>query len=139
MSRKVSRKHAFMMIYQLPFHAQFDLDEGLTHYLSEIKGLSDADRDFIKTEVYGTKQHLEAIDAIIAQHAIGWSFDRLNTIDLGVLRLSIFELAHMSDIPTGVSINEAVELCKTFGDDGSPVFVNGVLGKVAGVLRGEDQ
>ena len=63
--------------------------------------------------------------------ATGWKVDRMGTVDLTIIRLAFFEMAYDEDVPTGVAINEAVELAKRYGSDESPSFVNGVLAKLA--------
>jgi N utilization substance protein B len=78
-----------------------------------------------------------AIDELIAQHATEWRLDRLANIDRNILRLALYEMVYCPDIPTSVSINEAVELAKAYGEADSPKFINGVLGQVARNLKEE--
>ena len=73
----------------------------------------------------------EALDNIIARHSRHWKLERIARMELAILRLALFELLHMPDVPAKVVINEAVELAKDFGDDNSGTFVNGVLDAVA--------
>lgn len=72
---------------------------------------------------------LATIDAKITTSAPAWPLDKINKIDLSILRLAVYELTN-SDIPPKVAIDEAVELAKEFGADSSPSFINGVLAKV---------
>lgn len=74
--------------------------------------------------------HLPKIDQLIAAAAPEWPVVQINKIDLSILRLAIFELLYDSSIPYKVTIDEAVELAKTFGSESSPSFVNGVLGTI---------
>ena len=76
------------------------------------------------------KKHLENIDALISKSAPDWPIDKLNKIDLALLRLSIYELKFEKKNPPKVIIDEAVELAKTFGTDKTHKFVNGVLGAI---------
>lgn len=76
-------------------------------------------------------ERLEEIDADLNQKAKGWSTDRMGKVDLTILRLAIYEIRYDEEVPTGVAINEAVELAKKFGQDSSPAFINGVLAKFA--------
>lgn len=92
------------------------------------------DRPFIKDLVYGTLDHAEESDAVIAPLLEGWTLDRLPTIDRLVLRMGVFELAHRPLVPKPVVINEAVELAKKFSTEDSGRFVNGVLSKAASAL-----
>ena len=70
----------------------------------------------------------EKLDQIIKDCAPKWPLEKINKIDLAILRLSIYEIYYDSEVPTKVAIDEAVELAKEFGAEGSPGFVNGVLG-----------
>lgn len=70
----------------------------------------------------------EEIDKIIKDCAPKWPLSKINKTDLAILRLSIYEVCFDKDVPTKVAIDEAVELAKEFGAEGSPGFVNGVLG-----------
>ncbi len=83
--------------------------------------------DFAKTLVEGVIQHRDAIDAAISKHAHNWAMDRLSVVDRNVLRIAVFELLYLEDIPPAVTINEAIEIAKQFGDDESGGFVNGIL------------
>ncbi len=131
MGRKASRRHAFVVIYQLPFRSEEVLSDIIENYLGDLKDINEEDRTFINTLVQGTKEHLKEIDALISEKAMGWTFDRIASIDLAIMRLAIFELKFMDDVPVNVSINEAVELAKVYGGDESPSFINGILGQVA--------
>ena len=83
--------------------------------------------DFCKRLVSGAEQNLKTIDAKIAEYATNWEFKRIAVIDRNILRLGIFELMFMPDVPPKVTINEAVELAKKYGDLDSGKFVNGIL------------
>ena len=78
--------------------------------------------------VEGVVSEQATLDALIRQHQHQWPVEQLAAIDRVVLRLGLFELADGSPTPPLVAINEAVELAKTFGSEGSARFVNGVLG-----------
>jgi N utilization substance protein B len=85
--------------------------------------------------VDGVTAHVAELDAAIAAKAKGWSLSRMPVLDLSVLRLGSFELAHRPDVPVAVVIDEAVELAKRFSTDDSGRFVNGVLAALAPELR----
>ena len=85
--------------------------------------------------VTGVSEHVEQLDAAIAARAKGWTLVRMPVLDLNVLRLGAFELAHRPDVPVAVAIDEAVELAKRFSTDDSGKFVNGVLSALVGDLR----
>ena len=85
--------------------------------------------------VEGVGANVDELDAAIAARAKGWSLSRMPVLDLNVLRLGAFELAHRPDVPVAVVIDEAVELAKQFSTDDSGRFVNGVLSALVADLR----
>ena len=80
--------------------------------------------------VEGVQEHAAEVDRLIDEHAANWSLDRLPDVDRAILRLAVFELLWVDDVPDAVVIDEAVELAKTLSTDDSPSFVNGVLGAI---------
>ena len=85
--------------------------------------------------VEGVEQETERFDSLIRDHAHGWTLERMPVLDVCVLRIALFELAHEPETPTAVIINEAVELAKRFSTDDSGRFVNGMLSALAPQLR----
>ena len=84
--------------------------------------------------IHGVIEHITEIDAQIKGLAQNWDFERIAKIDLAILRLAMFEMLFRKDIPPVVSINEAIELAKTFGGPDSGRFVNGILDRIKGDL-----
>ncbi len=84
-------------------------------------------RDFAEALVNGVQDHLTDIDAAIKARSKNWSLSRMPRVDLAIMRLAAYELMFMPDIPKKVTINEAIEIAKKFGDKESPSFVNGIL------------
>lgn len=87
-------------------------------------------REFANPLVEGTFEHRETIDSAIRSTADNWTLERMPIVDLCILRSAAYELLYLVDIPPAVSINEAVELAKTYSTDNSPKFVNGVLDRI---------
>ena len=87
-------------------------------------------KQFAGSLVQGTIDNFKHIDELIAKYADNWRIERMAVIDRNIIRMASYELLFREDIPPKVSINEAVELAKRFGDDDSERFVNGVLDKV---------
>lgn len=85
--------------------------------------------------VRGVEAHRAELDEVIARLARGWTVERMPTLDLEVLRVACYELAHRPDVPTGVVLSEAVELATRYGTDDSSRFVNGLLAAAAQELR----
>ena len=78
----------------------------------------------------GVLKNQPTIDSLIKKYAKNWEIERMAAVDRNVLRIAVFELFYLDDIPPKVSINEAIELAKRFGDVDSPRFVNGILDKI---------
>lgn len=127
-SRTKSREYALQMLYQAdirrPEPAQL-----LQEFWQEEDPTAEV-KDFAEQLFSGTVGHLEEIDPLIAKHADNWDIKRMAVIDRNILRLGVYELLHMSDVPPKVCINEAIELAKRFGDAQSSKFINGILDAV---------
>ena len=115
-------------------------------YTAEIKGASAAQivaegvfpseegplSEYAQDLVRGVEQNRIVIDGSLKAAAENWSLGRMPIVDRSILRLAAYEIMFVEDVPTSVAINEAVELAKDFGgEDDSPRFVNGVLGRIA--------
>lgn len=87
------------------------------------------DEDVLKS-VKKIRAHLNQIDKIIEKTAPSWPIDKINKIDLAILRLAIFELVFEINAPPKVAVDEAIEIAKEYGSDSSASFINGVLGKI---------
>ena len=141
MSRHTARIHALNLVFQFPFHQEWEqnlLKEAFNYYLMNlpdlegtVKGISPSEEDrwFMEEEIVGTFTHLSLIDAQIEKHLRDWELNRIAKIDLAILRLAVFEINFADDISAATAINEAVELAKVYGTDDSPSFINGVLGQ----------
>ncbi|GFP27794.1 transcription antitermination protein NusB [Candidatus Hakubella thermalkaliphila] len=92
--------------------------------------------DFVMSLVEGVAEKKEYIDDLIQESSRHWSLERMPIVDRNILRMAIYEILFMEDIPLKVSINEAVELAKTYGTDESGRFVNGVLGNIISLENG---
>ena len=99
--------------------------------------LSGSDKTFLENLVAGVTDRQEELDAVIGKYAQGWALNRLGKVDLTILRMAVYELMHMPEIPVGATINEAVELAKKYAEDKSSGFINGILGSAARELRSE--
>lgn len=92
-------------------------------------------RDFAKPLIEGMAANLPEIDDRIRKYCENYEFNRISAVDRNILRLAIYEMLHRDDIPPVVSINEAIELAKTFGGPDSGRFVNGILDRVKDDLK----
>jgi transcription antitermination protein NusB len=122
MKRREAREKAVQTLFQLD-NTELSVDEAINYIIEE-----PANR-FYEQLVRGTVQNKEAIDEILKGKLEHWSLDRLPKIERTVLRIAVYELLFNEEVPHRVVLNEAIELCKTFGDEKSGRFVNGVLSK----------
>ena len=88
------------------------------------------DREYLTVIVNNIKDNKNEIDSLINKYAKNWTVDRMAKVDLAILRLATCEVLYALDIPTKVSINEAIELAKLYCDEKSPKFINGILGSI---------
>jgi len=123
MRRREAREFVLSALYQREFR-----DIPLKEMLAEIN--PGDQRSYIERVFAGIIARRDEIDALISQRTVGWRFERLAFIDRNILRLGIFELLYLPEVPPEVAIDEAVELCKKYGTDNARVFVNGILDRI---------
>lgn len=129
MSRRLARELALKALYQHDLVGA-DPRQALDHLCAEeAAGLES--RRFAADLVSGVLDHRKEIDEHIAAYARDWRLERIAPVDRNILRLGIYEILHRPDVPTGVAINEAVELAKTYAEEESGRFINGILGQLA--------
>lgn len=126
--RTLARRGALQVLYQseiIGVPADKVIEDGLV----PAEAMSDG---YARTLVLGAVAHASEIDGLIGSCSRNWALDRMPVVDRSILRLAVFEMRYVDDVPVSVSINEAVELAKEFGgDDDSHRFVNGILGRLA--------
>ncbi|HIY64218.1 MAG TPA: transcription antitermination factor NusB [Candidatus Mediterraneibacter stercoripullorum] len=131
MVRTELREHIFKMLFQIEFNEAAEMPEHLKYYFETLEDAAEKDKEYIRKKYEAVVSHVPEIDALINENTKGWKTSRMNKVDLTILRLGAYEMKWDDEIPTGVAINEAVELAKKFSGGDSPSFVNGVLGKLA--------
>ena len=124
--RRQAREAALQALYEIDC-AGHTPEQALQNRKDESE-LPPEGSDFAAELVNGVFSHRRELDLVIAKHAPDWPVDQLAVVDRNVLRIALFELLYLQDVPLKVAVNEAVELGKTFGGDTAPRFVNGVLG-----------
>ncbi|KAA0966018.1 transcription antitermination factor NusB [Sporosarcina sp. ANT_H38] len=122
MKRREAREKAVQTLFQLD-NSELSVDEAINYIIEEPVNR------FYEQLVRGTVQNKEAIDEVLKGKLEHWSLDRLPKIERTVLRIAVYELLFNEEVPHRVVLNEAIELCKVFGDEKSGRFVNGVLSK----------
>lgn len=126
MTRSEAREQAFILLFE-----QAVQDKPLEEVLEDASESRDfKPNGYVRQVVGGTQEHTEKLDGIISENLKGWSLRRLSKTTLVILRLAVYELLYMKDIPVSVSINEAVNLGKTYGDVKDSSYVNGVLSAI---------
>lgn len=129
MARIVAREVLMKLLYERDVAGEHH-EESLGSMKDEFK-LEENDETYINEILRGMDDEQDTIDKYIMKYAKDWTLERMARVDIAILRLAIFELLYRKDIPIGVSINEAVELAKTYGNEKSGSFVNGILGNFA--------
>ncbi len=130
MSRTELREHIFRMLFRIEFNSAEEMNEQERFYFEELEEAAGKDQEYILEKYRAIVAKKEDIDALLNEVSEGWKTSRMNRVDLTILRLAVYEIQWDEDVPTGVAINEAVELAKRYSGDEGPSFVNGILAKV---------
>ncbi len=138
MSRRSAREMAFKILFQSDItgetpetvFSQEIMQEGLTQ---------ESDRDFARELVTGIGEKSSYLDEMLTPHLKKWHLKRLPVTDRAILRLAIYEILFVQEIPAIVSINEALELAKKYSDDKSAAFINGVLDNILKAFSEENR
>ena len=134
--RTYAREQAIQVLYQAEILEKAPsslLEPGVT-FVDEAKPSAYATR-----LVHGIEEKRTPIDAVLNEYSENWSVDRMPSMDRAILRLACYEMAYVDEVPVAVAIDEAVDLAKAYGgEDESPRFVNGVLGRIADYLEEHD-
>ena len=130
-ARSKARKRALDLLFasEVRGRSAIDaLDEEIGDASSEPGGRPVA--DYTSVLVRGVSEHQPRIDELLATYAQGWTLDRMPSVDRNVLRLGVFEVLYVDDVPDAVAVSEALQLVRDLSTDDSPGFVNGVLGNI---------
>lgn len=131
--RTLARRQAVQLLYQSEILgvSPLTLMDSADAYIDDAKP-----SEYALRLVRGTAEQLPTVDAQIKASSENWAMDRMPTVDRAVLRLACYEMIFVDEVPVSVAINEAVDLAHDFGgEDESPKFVNGVLGRIATMLE----
>lgn len=115
MTRREAREEALKVLFQNELNVQ------------ETKNYTDS---FLKQLTTGVNEQKAKIDQLIEKYLINWTLERISLIDKTILRIALYEIIFIEDIPHAVSINEAIELAHKYGDENSHKFINGILSKI---------
>ncbi len=135
--RRKARELALAVLYQIDLLSRGE-GETLCEKLGKERGYPLPAVEFAREIVQGVTLNLAFIDSLIAKYSKNWDIQRMSIIDRNILRIAVFELLYREDIPPRVSIDEAIELSKTFSEGGkSKDFVNGVLDGIYREVAGD--
>jgi N utilization substance protein B len=126
-ARTKARKRALDILFESELRG---LGSGAT--LSERRELNEPPvGDYTVTLVEGVTEHAADIDEVISSYATDWPIERMPAVDRNILRIGVYELQYVDEVPTAVALSEAVLLARELSTDDSPAFINGLLAKIA--------
>jgi N utilization substance protein B len=125
-ARGKARKRALDLLYSSELRGESAVD-ALDRAIAEGEGPTN---DYTATLVRGVVEHQGRIDELLETYSEGWSLARMPAVDRNVLRLGVYELLYVEDVPDGVAVSEAMNLVRDLSTDDSPAFVNGLLGSI---------
>lgn len=126
MTRKEERELAFTLIFEKIFNDDLSVEEIIKN---TVEARLIEENVFACSLAQLTYDNRDEIDKLISENSVGWKIERLPKVTLAIMRLAFCELLYVPSVPTGVSINEAVELAKKFASQEDASFINGILGK----------
>lgn len=127
-NKRKSREQAFIILFEKSFNTELSVDEIMDIAIeTEVIAKDKMTADIVKK----AEENIEDIDAVIEHNLKGWSKQRISKVSLALLRMAVCEMKYFDKVPVGVSINEAVEICKVYGSDEDKGFVNGILGSIS--------
>ncbi|MBO5906818.1 MAG: transcription antitermination factor NusB [Clostridia bacterium] len=132
MQRKTARENTFILIFERICKSDETAEE-IFQKATEVRGLEYD--GYVKQVFFGSEENREIIEQYSSKHTVGWKKERISPVSRAVIRLAVYEMMFMEDIPSRVSINEAIELSKKYDDEKSYSFVNGVLNGVSKELE----
>ncbi|PGZ59361.1 transcription antitermination factor NusB [Bacillus cereus] len=130
MKRRTARERAMQALYQMDITGELEPKVAVENTLDE----GEETNEFLESLVVGFVENKEAIDEAIRQNLKKWKLERISIVDRSILRVAVYEMKYMEEIPRNVTINEAIEIAKTFGDEESRRFINGVLSNIKDTL-----
>lgn len=131
--RRKSRELALQILYQVEMGGQ-ELKSVLALFWKN-EEVPDAVREFATQVAEGTYRNRSEIDELIEKHSTHWRIPRMSVVDRNILRLGVYELLYLHEVPTSVTLNEAIEIAKKFGTENSGAFINGILDHIAKEVR----
>ena len=128
MTRKEARENAFLLLFESAFKSDETAEE-IYEKATEIREL--CTDSFVKRVFFGVNENIKLIDECMEKCLLGWKKERVSVASKAIMRLAIYELMFIPEIPAKVSINEGIELSKKYDDEKTYSFINGVLNAAA--------
>jgi transcription antitermination protein NusB len=122
LSRRTARKQAFLNLYQSDVN-----DSPLGPTMERWREYRGDLEEYAVRLARGVEEEQGQLDAVLSEVSVGWPVHRMSAVDRSILRLGLYEMLYVDDVPADVAVNEAVELARGFSSDESPAFVGGVL------------
>ncbi len=130
MNRKKAREYAFVLLFEYKFQPE-EIEQILADFIEEFN--PGEQQEYIENVVRGVVENKDAIDQKIGELSKSWKTERISNVTLSALRLGVYEIEFCDDIPSAVSVNEAVNIAKKYEGEEAAPFVNGILGKLSGL------
>lgn len=130
MSRKSSREKALEILYGMEISKDTP-EEAIESFYENYEGdIAEISKEYLEKVVKGVFENKGELDQLIEGKLQNWKLERVSKVNLTILRIAIYEMKYVEDVPSKVALNEAIELCKKYSDDKNKSFINGVLDKI---------
>ncbi|WP_160678694.1 transcription antitermination factor NusB [Clostridium sp. C8-1-8] len=129
MNRIKTREIAVQLTYQMMINKEEPIEAIESYKEAHTDDINDLDSTYLEQVLKGIEDTKEELDKIVERYLVNWKLNRVSKVNLAILRVAIYEMLHLEDIPNKVAINEALEVAKKFSDEKSVAFINGVLDK----------
>jgi N utilization substance protein B len=126
--RREGREAALQFLFSHDLNTRLDDRDAEAFWV--LRRTSPSVRAFAEELIAGVRSHLETLDTLIAPALDNFDIERVSAVERNILRIALFEMTHLQEIPAAVTINEAIEIAKRFGGNESGRFVNGVLDRI---------
>ena len=139
MKRREAREIAFCLIFEKDFMKELSCKQIYDSALLYFEGKGIENEPYIFSTFNGVCENLQEIDALIDSSSANWESERISRVSKAILRLAVYEIKYVEDIPVKIAVNEAVEIAKKYDDEKAFSFINGVLAKVAVEVGSKDE
>lgn len=133
-TRIKAREFVFGLLFAKAFAPDDSADSFYAVEIENVEADFGDQIDYIHKVFFGVTDNISELDSKISAAAVGWTLSRLSKASLAIMRLCVFEMANIEDVPKRVAMNEAVELAKKYDDESAPAFVNGILNTISHLL-----